>query len=95
MANSRVPIRAMIFYDFKKRLTVDQSHESLVEALGEDAPSLSTIRYWFHQFEQGREALEDESRSGRPKEAVTQENINRVAELGPVSARILNRKINS
>lgn len=83
----------MIFYDFKKGLQVNQSHESLCSVLGEEAPSLSTVRYWFHQFEQGRESLEDEPRSGRPVEAVTPENVARVQELLKLHRNITVREI--
>lgn len=73
--------RAMIFYDFKCGLNFHQSHERLVLAFGDRAPSEETVRLWFKEFERGRRQLEDEPRSGRPADAVTDENIRLVEKL--------------
>lgn len=93
MDSSPIQFRCMILYDFQRGLQVKESHENLVKAWGDAAPSLSTIRYWYHQFEHGRTSVEDEPRSGRPVEAVTPENIARVAELVKEHRNITVREI--
>ncbi len=42
---------------------------------GDSAPSETTIKRWFADFERGRIDTDDAERSGRPNEAVTPENI--------------------
>ena len=45
---------------------------------GADCPSRSRIHEWFKRFQEDREALEDDERSGRPRNVVNEEN----AEIG-------------
>lgn len=45
------------------------------------APSASTVKYWFAEFKRGRTEVDDEARSGRPKEVVTPENIEKVHQI--------------
>lgn len=73
--------RAMMFYDFKRGLNVQQSHQNFIDAFGQDAPSERTIRRWFAKFRGDQESFEDEPRSGRPPDSATPENIERVREL--------------
>ena len=40
---------------------------------GEDFLSNSLIHEWFKRFQEGREALEDDERSGRPRNVVNEE----------------------
>ena len=81
METPRVAFRAIIFYDFKRGLTFNQSHENLVNAFGEEALSLATVNHWFHEFQGGRKSFEDKPWSGRPSLAVTPENVRQVEEL--------------
>lgn len=85
--------RVMMFYDFRRGLTSGQSHESLAKALGNDAPKLHTVEVWFHKFREGIFSFEDAPRSGRPKEAVTPENVDRVRELIKVHRNITYEEI--
>ncbi|KAL0869896.1 hypothetical protein ABMA27_006096 [Loxostege sticticalis] len=45
------------------------------------APSKTTIYRWFAEFQRGRVKLSDDPRQGRPKTAVTQENVDVVGKL--------------
>lgn len=80
--------RAMIFYDYALHLSAQQSHDRLVSALGEDAPSLSTVNNWFGEFRRGRSSLKDEPREGRPCEMVTPETISAVRQLIEENPRV-------
>jgi hypothetical protein len=73
--------RAMIYYDFNRKLSFTESHQNLVQAFGVSAPSLSTVTYWFCVFQHGRVDLKDEPRSGRPATGVTPENIEKARSL--------------
>jgi histone-lysine N-methyltransferase SETMAR len=81
MELSQRDFRVMIFYDFKRGFSYTECHENLVKTFGEGAPSKSTINFWFNEFKRGRHTFEDEHRSGRPVEATTPENIDRVRQL--------------
>ena len=71
----------MIYYDFCAGLNQEQCLHRLQSAFRDQAPSRSTVFYWFAEFRRGRESLEDEPRCGRPPTAVTPANIERVREL--------------
>lgn len=51
------------------------------EAFGDKAPSRTTTYTWWKRFNEGRESLEDDKRSGRPATAVHDENVAKVRVL--------------
>ena len=58
---------------------------------GDDCLSRSRIHEWFKRFQEGREALEDDEHSGRPRNVVNEENAEIVREFirkEPKSSRI-------
>lgn len=59
----------------------DGIHKELATAEGDKALSKRTIYRWIEAFEAGQSSIEDEPRSGRPREAVTPSNINIVENL--------------
>jgi histone-lysine N-methyltransferase SETMAR len=81
MSLSRTQFRAVLLSDFKRGLTCKQSHENLVKAFGQEAPSLRTVERWFSSFSRKQWSLEDKSRSGRPATAVTRRNVERIDQL--------------
>ena len=48
---------------------------------GDDCLSRSRIHEWFKRFQEGREALEEDERSCRPRNAVNEENAEIVRKL--------------
>ncbi|KAL0869565.1 hypothetical protein ABMA27_005831 [Loxostege sticticalis] len=81
MELTRENSRAMIYYDFRSGLTQKQS------------PSKTTIYRWFAEFQRGRVKLSDESRQGRPKTSVTQENVDVVRKLIEEDRHVTYREI--
>ena len=73
--------RYYIFVSWKNGREAAKIHEELVNAEGEQALTLSTIRRWIAKFKGGETDIHDKPRSGRPREAVTPENIAKVSEL--------------
>ncbi|CAF4017210.1 unnamed protein product [Rotaria sp. Silwood2] len=71
----------MIYYDYKKQLSQEQCLESLHKTFGDSCVSRATVYNWFAKFSRGRDHFEDEPRAGRPRTAVTPENIEAVREL--------------
>lgn len=47
----------------------------------DSAPGEATIRTWFAKFRTGHMSVEDDERSGRPKEAVTPENVKKIHKI--------------
>lgn len=55
--------------------------EMLERCYGDDTMARSKVYKWHKTFQEGREEVEDEHRSGRPSTSKTQENIEKVKEL--------------
>ncbi|GFS01675.1 transposase [Elysia marginata] len=75
---SRYDIRVII--KFSVILAKDASciHKTLVTVLGENAPSIQTVRKWVKAVLEGRDDMEDEPRPGRPVTACGEANISKV-----------------
>ena len=70
-----------IFYDFRRGLSRQECIDQSTSTFGDAAPSLTTVKRWYNEFNCGRNSLRDESREGRPKSVVVPENIDAVREL--------------
>ena len=76
MGFSTEQIRSNIFVAFKNKKTPQQAKTELEVAFGKHAPKLRCIQNWYKRFRDGKADVKDATRSGRPKSAVTAENIN-------------------
>jgi histone-lysine N-methyltransferase SETMAR len=81
MELTREHFRAIIFHNFRRALSRQECIDELSSLYGDKAPSYSTVKNWYNEFNRGRSSLQDEFREGRPKSAVTPENIDAVREL--------------
>ncbi|KAL0870302.1 hypothetical protein ABMA27_005324 [Loxostege sticticalis] len=93
MELTRENSRAMIYYDFRSGLTQKQCVDRMLSAFGDKAPSKTTIYRWFAEFQRGRVKLSDDPRQGRPKTAVTQENVDVVRKLIEEDRHVTYREI--
>lgn len=73
--------RFYIFVSWKNGRDATEIHDELVNAIGEQALSIVTIRRWVAKYKDGEIDFDDKPRSGRPREAVTSEKIAKVQEL--------------
>ena len=90
-----VEYRANIKYLMKKGLTPMEIYKDLVETLGKDAPSKTTVCRWINDFRLGRETVFDLKRSGRPKTATDEETIEDVRRMVMKDRRVTVRHIAS
>ena len=81
MELSHEQYRTIIFYNFRRSLTQQECVAELFDVFGEEAPSKTTVYRWYAEFQRGRCSLSDEPREGRPKTAVTQENVDAVRNM--------------
>jgi [histone H3]-lysine36 N-dimethyltransferase SETMAR len=73
--------RYYTYVRWKNSVAISQIHAELGAAEGGRALSKRTIERWVLAFNNGKEAVEDEPRSGRPREATTAKNIAKVKNL--------------
>lgn len=90
---SRDHIRIMIYYDYKKKLSQQECLESLQKTFGDSCVSRTTVYNWYAEFSRGRDHFEDEPRAGRPRSAVTPENIEAVRQLVNIDPHITYQEI--
>ena len=70
-------------------------HKMLVNAEGEKALSKRTIYRWIEAFDLGHSSVQDDPRSGRPRDAVTPSNCNIIEDLIKEDPHITVREIQS
>lgn len=85
--------RAIINYNFRRNLTQKQCRVELVSVFGDDAPCKTTIQRWYSESQRERVSLSNDPKPGRPKTAVTQENINAVQRLIEEDRHVTYREI--
>lgn len=78
---SRYDIRVIIKFLALSAKRPPEIHQMLQDSLGESAPSIQTVRKWVANLEGGRNELEDEQRSGRPRTSNTENNAQLVKEV--------------
>ncbi|EFN76790.1 Putative uncharacterized protein FLJ37770, partial [Harpegnathos saltator] len=65
----------------------------LQEAYGDDCLSKTSTFEWFKKFQEGRESVEDDPRSGRPSTSTDDAHIEKVKELVLQNRRLTVREI--
>lgn len=75
----RFPCQCVLYPGSGKTFT--ETHQMLRNAYGDDFLSRMQVYEWFGRFKSGRETLDDDERSGRPRTGLSEENIEKVREF--------------
>jgi len=73
--------RVLMKHCFFMKKNAADAKKWLDKCYPDSAPGEATIRKWFAKFRTGHMSTEDDERSGRPKEAVTDENIKKIHKM--------------
>lgn len=79
--DSKFEIRSNIKFCYKLGKSANETLEMIQKVHGDGAVTLRTVFRWFASFKEGREEIEDDSRSGRPKEGRSEQHIQMVADI--------------
>ena len=88
----REHFRAIIFYNFRRGLS-QHCIDELKSLFGDKAPSFSTVKTRFNEFNRGRSSLKDKVLESPPKTDVVSENIDAVCELIMQDRSVIYREI--
>ncbi|GFS53078.1 glutamate receptor ionotropic, delta-1 [Nephila pilipes] len=93
MELNREHFRAIIFHNFRRGLSRQECFDELNSLYSDKAPSYSSVKNWYNEFNRGRCSIQDESRAGRLKSVVVPEKINAVRELIKQDRHVTYREI--
>jgi len=63
--------RAVVKYLFLKEMSGKAIHDDMLAILVDNALAYSVVKSWLAEFKRGRNSVQDEHRSGRPKYSKT------------------------
>ena len=88
MEPSKDNFRFYIFTRMKLGLKAKEIHRELADVFPESAPSFDAVARWIRHFNDGRDSLEDEERSGRPRSSLTKDIVARAEAIVTEDRRI-------
>jgi predicted DNA-binding protein (MmcQ/YjbR family) len=72
---------------------VKETYEKLDKHFGESAPSDYMAKYWIAEFKRGRRSTATILSTGRPKEVITAENMQKILDIVMNDCRVKLREI--
>lgn len=64
--------QSVIRFLFLEGKTCEEIKTKLDAVYGDHSPSMTTVRYWFNEFKQGRSSIFNKERTGRSTNATTE-----------------------
>ncbi|XP_058810647.1 protein GVQW3-like [Phymastichus coffea] len=93
MIDVKIEQRIVVKFHMKLGKTATETYNLLKQVYGNECLSRPRVFEWFKRFQDGREGVEDDSRSGRPSTSKTDENIEKVGNLVRSDRRLSIRAI--
>ena len=81
MENQNIEFRAVIKFLTKGGTNAKEIHKLMNGVYGDSCPAYSTVAKLAGEFKRGRSSLEDDPRSGRPADVITEEMVASVETL--------------
>lgn len=85
--------RICIKFCVKNEIKCNKVCELLQKAYGESAMKKTSVYEWYKRFQDGREDVEDDERSGRPSTSIIDENVKKVEKMVMNDRRITIREV--
>ena len=89
MSDQRVCLKFCV----KNAIKCSEAFKMLQKAFGGDTMSKPRVYEWYKRFQEGREDIEDDARSGRPSTSISDENVEKVKEIVLANRRITIREV--
>ena len=93
MELNREHFPSIIFYNFWRGLTQQQSIDELNSIFGDKTPKRTSVYRWYGKFNRVRGSLPDKFREGCPKSDVVAETIDAVRQLILQDRHVIYREI--
>lgn len=75
---SRYDVRVVIKFSTLLGKSAVETHGDLCKVMGNNAPSIQTVRKWIREVEGGRSDLKDETHTGRPPVVICGDSVGRI-----------------
>ena len=81
MESQNIEFRAVIKFLTKEGTKAKEIHRHMADVYGDSSPKYSTVAKWSAELKRGRDSLEDDPRSGRHADVISQKMIDHVERL--------------
>lgn len=85
--------QSMIRFLFLERKSRSEIREHLGAVYSDSSLPMSSVKYWFKEFQLGRTSIFDEPHPGAPKTATTEDNVTKILDLILAYRRLKVREI--
>lgn len=93
LLSEKMEQRVCVKFCVKNGIKCSKTLEMLKVAYGDSALSQKNVYKWYKLFQEGREDVNDEPRSGRPSTSTTDENVGEVKKMVLANRRITVREV--
>lgn len=88
MSSQRICLKFCV----KSEIKCSEAVKMLRKAFGDATMSIPRAYEWYKRFQEGRQDVEDDARSGRPSTSITEDNIAKIKDIILCNGRITIRE---